>query len=150
MSNLIDKIEADLKQAMLGGDKKLVSVLRGAKSALQYAQVAASADLSEEDIIKVLQKESKKRTDAVELYEKAGDNERASNEKYEKEVLDKYLPEQLSREEVTKLVDETINKIGTVEQKDMGRIIGEVRQASKGQADGAVIAAIVKERLASQ
>lgn len=147
MSNLTDKIEADLKQAMIAGDKKLVSVLRGAKSALQYARVDAGSELSEETVVKVLQKESKKRADAISLYEKAGDNERADNEKYEKEVIDKYLPEQLSKEEITKLVDEVINTIGTVGQKDMGRIINEVRQKSNGQADGAMIAAIAKERL---
>lgn len=147
MGNLTDKIDADLKQAMLAGDKKLVSVLRGAKSALQYAQVDGGSELSEEQVIKVLQKESRKRADAIALYQKAGERERADNEKYEKDVLSKYLPEQLSEEGVKKLVDEVIEAIGPVEQKDMGRIIGEVRQKSGGQADGALIAAIVKEKL---
>lgn len=150
MSNLTDKLNNDVKQAMLSGDKKLVTVLRGAKSAIQYAAVAAGDELSDEEIIKVLQKESKKRADAIALYEKAGDRERADNEKYEKEVIDEYLPAQMSREEVAKLVDTVISSIGTVEQKDMGRIIGEVRQKSAGQADGAVIASVVKERLTSR
>lgn len=150
MSDLTDKLNADIKQAMLAGDKKLVSVLRGAKSAIQYAGVAAGSEISEAEIIKVLQKESKKRNDAIELYAKAGDTERLENEKYEKEIIDKYLPEQMSREEVVKLVDEVLATSGPVEQKDMGRIIGEVRQKSGGQADGAVIATVVKERLASQ
>lgn len=149
MSKLIEQIDTDLKQAMLSGDKPLVSVLRGIKSALQYAAVAGGAgtQLSESEILKVLQKESKKRADAIELYQKANDQHRQDQEQYEKNIIDNYLPAMLGEAEVIKLIDEAISSIGNLDQSNMGRIIGEVRQKSDGRADGGLIARLVKERL---
>jgi hypothetical protein len=149
MSNLVSKLDADLKQAMLSSDKELVSVLRGLKSSIQYANMAEGVgkELSEQAVVKVLQKESKKRTDAVELYAKAGESERAKKEEYEKGIIDGYLPELLSKEEVTKLVDEVIGLQGELTQQNMGRIISEVKQKSGGLAEGSLIAQLVKERL---
>lgn len=149
MGNLNEQLNADLKKAMLAGDKELVSVLRGLKSSIQYAKVELGADgeLSEQDIQKVLQKESKKRADATGLYIKADDKQRADKEKYEKEIIDAYLPELLSEEEVSKLVDEVISGQKEVTPQIIGKVIGEVRQKSGGLADGALIAQLVKERL---
>lgn len=149
MGDLSEQLNADLKKAMLSGDKELVSVLRGLKSSIQYAKVELGADgeLSEQDIQKVLQKESKKRADAMELYKKADDKQRADKEKYEKEIIDGYLPELLSEDEVSKLVDEVISEQEEVTPQIIGKVIGEVRQKSGGLADGALIARLVKERL---
>lgn len=150
MGKLADQLNADLKKAMLAGDKDRVSVIRGMKSALQYAQVEGGAGnvLSDEQEVKVLQKESKKRMDSVDIYQKANDKERADKEKWEKEVIDGYLPELLGDEEVAKLVDEVIATQGKVTPKNMGSIISEVRQRSDGLAEGSVIARLVKERMA--
>lgn len=144
-----DQINADLKQAMLAKDPALVEVLRGVKSALQYFAVETGPDteLSEEQILSVLKKESKKRLEAASLYEKAGDNTRQKKELYEKDVIQKYLPEELSEEEIQKMVETAISEIGSLEQQNMGQVIGKVKQASGGMADGAVIARLVKERL---
>lgn len=144
-----DQINADLKQAMLAKDSALVEVLRGVKSALQYFAVETGPDteLSEEQILSVLKKESKKRSEAASLYEKAGDNTRQKKELYEKDAIQKYLPEELSEEEIIKLVDAAISETGNLEQQNMGQVIGKVKQASGGLADGAVIARLVKERL---
>lgn len=144
-----EQINADLKQAMLARDSALVEVLRGVKSAFQYFAVESGPDteLSEEQILSVLKKESKKRSEAANLYEKAGDSTRQEKELYEKDVIQKYLPEELSEEEVLKLVEAAISEIGSIEQKNMGQVIGKVKQASGGLADGAVIARLVKERL---
>lgn len=147
MGKLTDKLEADLKQAMLAGDKQLVSVLRGMKSSLQYAQVEARDGLTEDEAVKVLQKESKKRADAAGIYTKANDEERAEKEKYEKAIIDGYLPELLSDEEVAKLVDEVISEQAEVTPQSMGKIIAETRQRSDGLAEGATIARLVKERI---
>lgn len=147
MSDLTTKLDADLKSAMLGGDKKLTSVLRGLKSALQYARVETGAELSEAEIIKVLQRESKKRAEAVKIYREAKEAERTRNEEYEKEIIDSYLPELLSEEQVVKLVDSAIDDQGELTRQNMGKIIAEVRQRSDGRADGSLIARLVKERL---
>jgi uncharacterized protein YqeY len=147
MGKLNEKIDSDLKAAMLAGDKDKVSVIRGMKSSLQYARVDAGGDLSEEDEIKTLQKESKKRADAIGIYINADDQNRAAKEKYEKEIIDSYLPELLSEEEVRKLVDEAVASQGEVTPQTMGKIIAEVRQRSGGLAEGSIVARLVKERM---
>lgn len=149
MSNLKDRLAEDLKQAMLSGDKRLVSVLKGIKTALQYAEVAGGVGykLSEEESIRILQKESKKRADAVTLYQNANDADRAENEKYEKEIIDTYLPKMMSKEEVGKLVEEVIQQLDDFGPQSMGKAIGLVKEKSGGRAEGALIAQMVKERL---
>lgn len=149
MSELIDKLNQDLKTAMLAGDKKLVSVLKGIKNSIQYAKVEKGADveLSDEALMQILQKESKKRADAEKIYAQAGEPQRAEAEGYEKEVIDGYLPEPLGEEEVDKLAEDSINELGASGPKDMGRVIASVREKSEGRADGATIARIVKGKL---
>lgn len=146
MGKLSDKLNTDLKQAMLSGDKMLVSTIKSLKSAIQYAQVAPGSgrELSEEDIQNVLKKESKKRADAIRFYEQAKDSARAEGEKSEKKIIDSYLPEPLSREQIAKMVDDVM---AGQEDQNMGKIIGEVKKISNGQAEGSLIAEIVKERL---
>lgn len=145
-----DQIEKDLKQALLSGDKAKAETLRGIKSALlneAIAQGARDTGLKDEQVQKILARESKKRQEAADLYKQGGSEERASAELAEKAVIDAYLPEQLSEEEVSKIVDEEIAKAGQVTQQDMGRIIGAVRGRTAGQADGGLIARLVKEKL---
>lgn len=147
--NIKDQINSDLKEAMLSRDSQMVEVLRGVKSAMQYDAVAAGpkTEQTDQQVMAVLKKESKKRTDAAELYEKAGDKTRQDKELFEKKVIQKYLPEEMSESAVSELIDQAISEIGEVDQKSMGQIIGKVKQASGGMADGAVIAKLVKERL---
>lgn len=144
---LAKKIDADLKTALLAGDKKLVDILRGVKSALGYAKVEARQDLDDQATMKVLQKEAKKRSDAVQIYEQAGEEDRASAERYEKEMIERYLPEMLDEDSINKLIDQVIASVPPLEQKNMGKIIGAVQKSSNGLADGSVIAKLVKERL---
>jgi uncharacterized protein YqeY len=145
-----DKIEQDLKQALLSGDKQKAETLRTLKSSIineAIAQGARDSGLSDEQIQKILARESKKRQEAADLYQKGGAADRAKKELAEKTIIDSYLPEQLSEEEVTKAVDEEIAKAGQPTMQDMGRIIGAVRGRLGGQADGALIARLVKEKL---
>ena len=144
-----NQIDKDLKQAMLAGDKTLVTTLRGVKSAILYAEVSDNArdsGLTDDKIITILQKEAKKRQESADLYGKGGNLEKQEAELAEKEIINQYLPEQLSEVEIVKLVDESINKAGNDQQK-MGQIIGMVKSESGGNADGALVAKIVKERL---
>ena len=143
-----NQIDKDLKQAMLAGDKTLVTTLRGVKSAILYAEVSDNArdsGLTDDKIITILQKEAKKRQESADLYGKGGNLEKQEAELAEKEIINQYLPEQLSEAEIVKLVDESINKVGNDQQK-MGQIIGMVKSESGGNADGALVAKIVKER----
>jgi uncharacterized protein YqeY len=148
-----DKIDSDLKAAMLSGDKQKAEVLRGLKTALQYeAFNAGSQDRSVSDEVaqKVLAREAKKRQDTAEIYKNAGEAARAEAELSEKKIIDTYLPEQLGEEEVKKVVDEEVSNQGASSPSDMGKVIGAVRARLGASADGATIARLVKEALNSQ
>lgn len=147
--NIKQQIDQDLKSAMLAGEKTLVTTLRGLKGAILNAEIAQNArdtGLSNDQVMALLQKEAKKRQESADLYLQGNNTEKQQAELAEKLVIEKYLPEQLSEADVTKLVDEAVEAIGN-DQKNMGQIIGQVRQKSGGNADGALIARLVKERL---
>lgn len=144
------KIEADIKTAMLAGDKTKAEILRGLKTALQYETVGLNAKetgLSEEQAQKVLAREAKKRAETAEIYEKAGEAERAAAEKSEKTIIDAYLPEAASDVDIQAAVDEEISKLNNPTSADMGKIIGAVRAKLGAGADGAIIAGLVKKAL---
>ena len=146
------KIDQDLKTAMLAGDKRLVSVLRGIKSVILYAEVAEGvrgSGLGEEAIIGNLQKEVKKRSDAIELYEGVGEHDKAAAERYEQEIISSYLPKQLTDQELEEIIEETIKNLpDKPTMQSMGRIIASVKDKTKGAADGGSIARLVKDRIA--
>lgn len=145
-----DKIERDLKAAMLAGEKSKVETLKGLKSALQYEAVSLNAkpeDLTDEQRLKVLAREAKKRQEAADLYQKAGEQPRAEAELYEKSVIEVYLPAQLDEAEVKAAVDEEIAKLSSPSMQDMGKIIGAVKAKLGPSADGSTIARTTKELL---
>jgi uncharacterized protein len=145
-----DQIERDLKTALLAGDKAKTETLRGVKSALLnevISQGARETGLSDDQIQKILARESKKRQEAADLYKQGGADDRAAAELAEKVIIDAYLPEQLGEAELVVLVDEEVAKAGSPTVQDMGRIIGAVRTRAGGTADGALIAKLVKEKL---
>jgi uncharacterized protein YqeY len=144
------QIEADLKQAMLAGDKTLVTTLRGLKSAIQYAEVAAGTQGQADDdaaVTTVMSKEAKKRQESADLYKQGGNEERAAAELAEKTAIEKYLPEQMSEADVQTIVNEVIQELGASSQQQMGQVIGKVRERTLGKADGSVIARLVKAKL---
>lgn len=149
--NTKQQIEADIKTAMLAGDKTLVTTLRGLKSAIMYGEVAAGSrdtGLPEAEVTALLRKEAKKRQESADLYLSANDTVRGQAELNEKEIIEKYLPAQMTEEAVQQLVDQEAAKLGDIGPQQMGQLIGVVKQASNGLADGALIARLVKERLA--
>ena len=136
---------------MLAGDKTLVTTLRGLKSAILYAEVSAGKreeGISDQELITLFQKESKKRQESATLYKQGGNDEKAEAELAELKVIEGYLPAQLSDDELASLIDKAIEEAGETSLQMMGRIIGRVKELSKGQADGSRIAAAVKGRLA--
>jgi uncharacterized protein len=151
MMNVKQRIDADLKAAMLGGDKTLVTTLRGLKSAILYAEVSVGKreqGLSDQEIMPLLQKEAKKRLESAELFAKGGNQEKAEAEREELKVIEGYLPDQLSDDELASLIDEAIAKQDNVSLQVMGKVIARVKELSENRADGGRIAAAVKERLA--
>lgn len=148
---LQERLAQDLKSALLAGDAEKVSVLRSIKSAITYAEVARGVKggdgLSKPEVLEVLTRESEKRQENAELFTKGGATERADKETREKAIIDAYLPEALSNEEINKLVDTAVAELGELTPQTMGKVIGRVKDLSKGAADGGVIAGIVKERM---
>jgi uncharacterized protein YqeY len=145
-----EQIDKDLKQALLAGDKAKAETLRGIKSALlneMISQGARDSGLSDEHIQKILARESKKRQEAADLYKQGGSEERARQELAEKAIIDAYLPEQLSEEQIAKLVDEQIAATGAAGPAAMGKVIGAVKAQAGSTADGALIARLAKEKL---
>lgn len=145
-----DQINRDLKKALLEGDSFKATVLRGLKSAIGYAEVAAGKreeGLSDKEIVTILQRESKKRQESTDMYAKANDQSRAEKEIKEKEIISVYLPAQLSEAEVVKIIDEVMKDMDTSTMAAMGQAIGAVKAKTDGAADGALIARLVKERL---
>ncbi|HLG90953.1 MAG TPA: GatB/YqeY domain-containing protein [Candidatus Saccharimonadales bacterium] len=145
-----EKIESDLKTALLAGDKPKVETLRGLKSAILNETIARGAKdsgLKDEEIQKVLSRESKKRSEAAELYKQGGNNERAEAELAEKAIIDAYLPQQMDESQISAAVDEEMAQMQPLTMADMGRIIGAVKAKLGVGADGATIARLVKEKL---
>jgi len=147
---LEQRLEQDIKTALLAGDKQRVSALRGLKSVLLNVKVATGkreSGLSDEEVLPVLSKEAKKRQESADLYVQGGNQERADAELAEKKIIEEYLPAQLSEAEVAQLVDEAITETGAEGQAAMGKVIGAVRAKAGATADGGLIARVVKERL---
>jgi hypothetical protein len=147
---LKDQIQNDMKAALLGGNRFSGDVLRNLKAAILNEEVATGQreqGLSDEDIEKVIVREVKKRNESAALYEQNGRSELAENERKEIEVLVKYLPEQLSEDELRQIVTAKIAELGVSGPQAMGQVIGAVKQQVGNSADGAMLARIVKESL---
>lgn len=142
-----DQIRQDLKQAMLAKDETALLTLRSLLSEIKYLEVAKGELPSDQDIIGVVQKELKKRREAAEGFRKGDREESAAKEEAEAKVLEKYLPAQLSDEELQNLVDEAINEVGASSMADMGKIIPSVMSKAGQGAEGSRISAMVRQKL---
>jgi uncharacterized protein YqeY len=148
---LEQKLEQDIKTALLSGDKVRATTLRTLKAVLLNEKVAKGkrdSGLSDEEVQAVLTKEAKKRQESADMYKQGGSRDRAQAELAEKTVIDSYLPEQLGEAEIAAMVDEAISRTGAAGSQDMGKVIGQVKGKAGAAADGAVIARIAKEKLA--
>ena len=144
---LKDKLTADIKTAMLGGDKAKAEVLKSLKSAILYEEVALKirdTGLDDQQIQVVLAREAKKRGESADLYKKAGHEDRAQTELQEKEIIDGYLPKQLSDDELTAIAQDVI---ASMDNPQMGPVIGAVKAKVGQSADGARVANAVKAAL---
>jgi uncharacterized protein YqeY len=142
--SILEQVQADTREAMKAGEKDRVAALRLVADALQK-------DLKEggEDEVAVLRRERKRRHEAAEAYRDGGNDARAAAEQGEAELIEAYLPAELSDEELGSLVDEAISEAGAKGPQDMGKVMGAAMPKVDGRADGGRVSAIVKERLAA-
>ncbi|MBC9734233.1 GatB/YqeY domain-containing protein [Nocardioides marmotae] len=151
MSQLKDRLRADLTTAIKGRDEVRSSTLRMALTAITNAEVAGKVqrELSDEEVVDVLASEAKKRREAAIAFDDGGRSEMAAKERAESAVLADYLPEQLSVEEISRIVTEAVERTGAAGEsmKAMGKVMGAVQPQVKGRADGAAVAAEVRRQL---
>ena len=145
---LIEELEDDLKEAMRERDEDRRDVLRLILNALRNAEKELQRELTEEEELQVLQRERKKRVEAAEAYRNAGREEQADDEEYELEVLEDYMPEPLSEDEIEEIVDDAIAENGATSLADLGRVMADVMPQIAGRADGSTVSQIVREKLA--
>ncbi|WP_343487679.1 GatB/YqeY domain-containing protein [Allomuricauda sp. d1] len=146
---LQEKVMNDMKVAMKAKDTVALESLRAIKSAILLAKTdkGAGAELTEEEEIKLVQKLVKQRKDSAAVYQEQGRNDLAEPELAQVAVIERFLPEQLTEEEIEKVVVQTIDSIGASGMQDMGKVMGMVSKELAGQADGKTISTIVKAKL---
>jgi hypothetical protein len=148
--SLEQKIMADLKTAMLAKDEKTVRSLRAIKAAIILAKTSegAGGEIKEEDEVKLLQKLVKQRKDSLEIYQQQNRADLAQKEQEEIEVIEKFLPKQLSGEELKTIIASIIAETGASSPADMGKVMGVASKQLAGKAEGKAISTLVKELLA--
>ncbi len=149
---VLSNLSEEIKKAMREKDSLKLESLRAIKSALMLAQTASGADdnLSEEASIKLLQRLVKQRKESALIYKEQGRNDLADPEEAQAKIIASFLPEQLSEEEVIKIVSEIISQTGAEGIKDMGKVMGITSKKLAGKAEGKLVADIVKKKLSSQ
>lgn len=146
---LFEQISEDIKKAMLAKNKVSLEALRGIKKEMLEAKTAkgASGDLTDEAAVKILQKMVKQRRDSAEIYKQQNRPELAENELAEMAVIERYLPKQMTEEELTAALKEIIVEVGATSAKEMGKVMGVASKKLAGKADGRLISEKVKSLL---
>lgn len=144
---LAERFDEAIKQAMKAHEKRRLSTLRMMKSSLRNEAIAQGRELSEDEELSVLSRELKQRKDSLQEYEKAGRDDLASGEREEIEVIEAYMPEPLSDEELETLIRETIDDVGATQKSDMGNVMSAIMPKVKGKADGGKVNKLVQAHL---
>jgi len=147
---LQQRVDSDLKEAMRAKDATKLGVLRMLKSALKYAAIeksGAEAELSDAEAIQVIRKQAKQRQDSIESFEKGGRTELAHKENEELALLNSYLPQAMSSEELEKIVRETIAELGATSKAQMGAVMKALQAKAGGRADGKTLSTEVQKQL---
>jgi uncharacterized protein YqeY len=144
---LSERINNDLKEAMKSKDSFRLSVIRMVKGAMQLAKPNPREELTDADVITVISKQIKMRNDSIKEFEAAGRSDLVEQNKKEIEILNTYMPKQLSEEELTEIIDKVFEEVKPTSQKDMGLIMKNISPLVKGKADMSLVNKLVKERL---
>ena len=148
---LKETLKSDLTEAIRSSDKVVSGTIRMVLTAITNEEVSGKEArvLSDEEIITVLSREAKKRREAAEEFAKAGRTDRTADEKAEGEVIAKYLPAQLSEDDIKKLIADAVASTGAAGPADMGKVMGAIKPKIAGKADGALVSSLVKAALAN-
>lgn len=144
-----ERILNDLKESMKNQDKEKLAVIRMAKGAIQLEEINKKRELSDDEIIAVISKQIKTRKESIVEFEKANREDLISQTKKEIEILNEYMPEQLSDEEINKILDAAFELIKPQAQSDMGKIMKEITPKLSGKADMSTVSKLVKEKLSA-
>ena len=145
---LIARIEDELREAMRERDEPRRDTLRLILSSLRGAEKELQRPLSEQEELQVLQRERKRRVEAAEAFRTGGREEQAAAEERELAILEEFMPEPLSEEEIEEIVDDAIAEVGATSMADLGRVMADVMPQIAGRADGSVVSQMVREKLA--
>ena len=146
--SLIAEIKEELEDAMREGDAERRDALRLILASLQGAEKELQRPLSEEEELQVLQRERKKRVEAAEAFRSGGREEQAAKEDAELEVLEEFMPEPISEDDLEQIVDDVIAEVGATSMRDIGRVMADVMPQVAGRADGSAVSQLVREKLA--
>ena len=144
-----DELLQDSKEAMKNKDTLRKDTITMLRAAILQVEKDSQKTLTDDEICAIVAKEVKKRKESVKEYEDAGRQDIADSLKQEVEILSKYLPEQLSQEEIVKLVEDAVKESGAASPRDMGKVMSILRPKTAGKADGKLVSDIVKEKLAN-
>lgn len=147
MGEVADRLSGQIKEAMKSGDKTRLSTLRMLSSSVKNREVELGHELTEEEFVEVVGREVKRRKEAAEAYRGAGRPELEERERAEQDILEAYLPEQLSDDELSQVVDEAIQATGASGPKEVGKVMAHVMARHKGRVDGSTVSRLARERL---
>ena len=147
--SVFERLEDDLKTALKGGDKDRVSVIRMAKAAVKNREIEKRDPLNDEEVCSVLMSLARRAKDSIEQFSKGGRQELADKEERELAIIQAYLPQQLSADEIRGIVKDVIPELGAAGPGDMGKVMRSVMSKVKGKADGRLVSELVKEALVS-
>ena len=144
-----NKIIEDIKSAMKSQDKVALAVVRMLKSDIQMAELNKKSELTDDEIVSIVSKQIKMRKDSIKEFEKGNRNDLIEQSEQEIKILEKYLPEQLTEEEVTDIINNVFSKVNPTSSSDMGKLMGALTPLVKGKADMGIVSKIVKEKLSN-
>jgi uncharacterized protein len=147
-TSLREQLTVDMKQAMKDHDAQLRDTIRLMLSAVKNAEIDKRAPLTSEEEIALLRSQAKQRRDSIDQYKAGGREDLASKEAAELEILERYLPQQMSDDELAQFVREGISEVGATGPKDMGKVMGAVNRRAEGRVDGRRLSSAVREALA--
>jgi uncharacterized protein YqeY len=147
MTSVVEQIDQDLTTSMKSGDKTRTGVLRLLRSSLKNEQIKLGRELTEAEVLKLLQRESKQRRDSITAYNEAKRPELATEEQTELDIITVYLPQSLTEDELRAVVDEVVAGMDNPDQSATGQVIGAVMAKVGAKAEGGAVAKVVRERL---
>ena len=145
--SLLERLNNDMKQAMKNKEKDKLTVIRMIKASIQNEAIKLGTELSEDEELTVLSREVKQRKDSLHEFEKAGREDLVEKIRTELQYVEEYMPKQLSEEELSQIVQETITEVGAASKAEMGKVMAAIMPKVKGKADGSLINKLVQQHL---